>query len=430
MLTITDRTAEIARRFDGVRAFTENLCGPLVVEDYVVQTMDDVSPPKWHIAHVTWFFETFVLKKFDASYSEFHPQFGYLFNSYYESVGERWARPRRGHLSRPTVEQVYEYRHYVDEHFRRLVERLPAERAAEFCDVVEIGLHHEQQHQELLFTDLKHILAQSPLHPVYREDGAWVSGRSAADLRFVEFEGGVHEIGYATEDDGPFHYDNEGPRHRTYLEDFRLANRPVSCGEYIEFIRDGGYHDFRLWLSDGWAKVQNEGWRAPLYWEERDGKWFAFTLGGFREVDPNEPVCHVSFYEANAYATWAGRRLPTEAEWEVAARRQNLDPHAGNFADGSRCHPEPPDLGHSSDYSALLQMFGDVWEWTGSAYLPYPGYRPLDGALGEYNGKFMSDQMVLRGGSCATPRGHARASYRNFFQSYQRWQFSGLRLAE
>lgn len=396
--------------FTHVRAVTEALASPLSDADATVQSMDDASPAKWHLAHTTWFFETFVLRDL-AGYRVFDPAWSYLFNSYYEAEGPRHARPRRGMLTRPTLDQVRAYRAHVDAALATHWHILDADRRA----LVELGCHHEQQHQELLLTDILHLFAQNPLSPAYE-------GRRRAPaplppaLRWREGAEGVVEIGHA----GPgFAFDCEGPRHATLLTRHALADRPISAGEWIDFIEGGGYRDPRWWLSDGWAWVQREQIESPLYWQ-RDGAggWLSFGLDGLHPVDRAAPVTHVSFYEADAFASWAGARLPTEAEWESAAA--GLDPAAGNFLDGAGAvRPLPGDHG----------MFGGVWEWTGSAYRPYPGFRAAEGAVGEYNGKFMSGQFVLRGGSCATPRGHVRASYRNFFYPHQRWQFTGVRLA-
>jgi ergothioneine biosynthesis protein EgtB len=413
----------LASRYQAVRGFTKRLCEPLAVEDYVIQSMPDVSPTKWHLAHTSWFFETFLLTPSLPGYEPFHPQFSYLFNSYYHAVGERHCRPRRGLLSRPTVEEVYQYRAHVD---RAMLGLLCGreEALADLAPLVEIGLHHEQQHQELLLTDIKHVFAANPLKPVYRER-AHEPHSAPATQDWLSYPGGVCEIGHSG---SGFAFDNETPRHRVLLEPFQLASRLVTNDEYRGFIEDGGYRRPELWLSDGWSAVQTEQWDAPLYWELQDGRWCLMTLAGMREVDPAEPVCHVSFYEADAFATWAGARLPGEAEWEIAAAAAPIE---GNFADDGRLHPLPHPEGTrpGTPSNSPGQLFGDVWEWTSSAYRPYPGFRPLPGALGEYNGKFMCSQMVLRGGSCATPRSHIRATYRNFFPPGARWQFSGLRLA-
>lgn len=411
-----DAPAQLWQRYLEVRARTEALCQPLATEDYGVQTLPQVSPPKWHLAHTSWFFETFLLKPYLNGYQEFDPAFAHLFNSYYETVGSFHPRPERGLLARPTVDQVYRYRGHVDEHMGRLLAR--PRHADGVLSRTEIGLHHEQQHQELLLTDIKHIFAYNPLRPVYRELPE--APGAAASVQAVAMQGGIHELGHGGEG---FGYDNEFPRHRVYLNDYHLYSRPVTNGEYLEFMDAEGYRRPELWLAEGWNAVQRCGWQAPLYWEQREqGEWWYMTLGGMRPVDPDAPVCHVSFYEAEAYARWAGRRLPTEAEWEVAAARESI---AGNLCERGFLQPVP-----EGEAGGFQQLFGDVWEWTASAYGPYPGFRPAPGALGEYNGKFMSGQMVLRGGSCATPESHLRACYRNFFHPHERWQFSGLRLAE
>ena len=410
------------KRYRSVRRTSERICRPLATEDYVVQTMSDVSPPKWHLAHASWFFETFLLVPRQLGYRPFHPAYGYLFNSYYEQLGERHPRPGRGLLSRPTVDEIYRYRAHVDEAMLRLIDDAvpgPLE------SLLELGLHHEQQHQELLLADIKHILAQNPLRPVYQSmNGSTGEGIEAGQARssgeWISCGGGVTPIGH---DGSGFAYDNESPRHHVYLEPYRLASRPVTNGEYIEFMEAGGYGNPRHWLSDGWALAREQGWRSPYYWELGRGKPRQMTLSGMRPVDENEPVCHVSYYEAAAYAAWRGKRLPTEAEWEAAAVHVS---RKGNFLDQGRLHPGLV----SSEGGGLAQMFGDVWEWTQSAYSPYPGFRAAEGAVGEYNGKFMCNQFVLRGGSCATPQDHIRVTYRNFFPPQARWQFAGFRLAD
>ncbi len=399
-------------RYQQVRQVSDRICKPLEIEDYVVQSMPDVSPPKWHLAHTTWFFETFLLVPHLPGYEVFHPQFGYLFNSYYEAVGDRHPRHHRGLLSRPTVPEVYNYRSHVD---RSMAILLATTTKPHITSLVTLGLHHEQQHQELLLTDIKHILALNPLHPVYRSDLAAHSRATANNYQWLEYSGGVYEIGHQGDD---FAFDNELPRHKTYLQDYRLANRLVTNGEYLEFIEAGGYRQSKYWLAEGWATVQNLQWQAPLYWKKIGGEWWVMTLGGLSKLNENEPVCHISFYEADAYATWRGRRLPTEAEWEVAVVDE---PMQGNFLESDLLDPLPAIDSH--------QFFGDVWEWTQSAYLPYPGFEIAEGAIGEYNGKFMCNQMVLRGGSCITSRSHMRSTYRNFFPTATRWQFTGIRLA-
>lgn len=397
-------------RYREVRHLSEHLCEPLAVEDYGLQSMPDCSPPKWHLAHTTWFFETFVLAEHEPNFQPHHPQFRMLFNSYYEAVGDRWPRPARGLLSRPTVAEVHAYRRAVDERMGRVLERA----AEAVAPLVELGLNHEQQHQELLLTDLKHALGLNPLHPVYAPPGPAVPA-AATPQRWQAHAARVQSIGFAGEG---FAFDNESPRHRVFVESFEIAARPATVGEYLAFMEDGGYDRPTLWLSDGWAARQLNGWTAPLYWERTTDGWSIFTLGGMRQIDPSEPVCHVSYYEADAFARWAGARLPTEAEWEVAVANRDV---AGNFLDSGRFHPAPETGGG--------QYFGDVWEWTASPYTAYPGYRPAAGALGEYNGKFMCNQLVLRGGSCVTPAGHVRPTYRNFFPPSARWQFSGIRFA-
>ena len=411
--------AHAVERYAAVRAFSEQLCAPLAIEDFVVQTIPDVSPAKWHLAHVSWFFETFLLIPEKPGYRPCHPDYGYLFNSYYEAVGSRHPRPERGLLSRPTVAEVYAYRAHVDAAMRALIPALDDRAWARLAPLVALGLNHEQQHQELMLTDLKHVLGHNPLHPPYRDDLP-IANAQAPELGWVGFNGGIEEIGHR---EGGFAFDNESPRHEALIRDFRLANRPVTNAEWLAFMADDGYGRAELWLSDGWTTVQAEAWRAPLYWELRGSEWRIMTLGGLRAVNPEEPVCHVSYYEADAYARWVDKRLPREAEWEVAARGAPLE---GNFAGDGLLHPAPPREANG----ALVQLYGDVWEWTGSPYAPYPGFAPAPGAVGEYNGKFMSNQVVLRGGSCATSRDHIRPTYRNFFYPGQRWQFSGLRLAE
>jgi ergothioneine biosynthesis protein EgtB len=378
--------------------------------------MPDASPVKWHLAHTSWFFETFLLEAQLAGYRPFDARFRVLFNSYYVQVGARHPRPERGLVSRPGLDQVLAYRAHVDAALARWLHSAPPAEAA--LDLLELGLHHEQQHQELILTDLKHLFSRNPLRPVYRAASEVPRNGAAAALRWMSHPAGMREIGH---DGSRFCFDNERPRHRIYLPAFALAARPVTNGEYLEFMRDGGYTRPELWLSDGWDTCQAQQWHAPAYWEAGAQGWETFTLHGMRRVDPDEPVCHVSFYEADAYARWAGARLPTEAEWEAAAAGEAVQ---GNFVESGALHPCPAAAG-----SGLLQLFGDVWEWTGSAYLGYPGYRPAAGAVGEYNGKFMVNQFVLRGGSCATPATHVRATYRNFFGPAARWQFSGVRLA-
>jgi ergothioneine biosynthesis protein EgtB len=401
---------DLGRVYQTVRERTVALCAPLTVEDHVVQSMPDASPAKWHLAHTTWFFEELVLgsEPFDA-------EFRRLFNSYYEAVGPRIDRAARGALTRPSLERVHAYRAAID----RRIQQALAERMLDQGALarLELGLHHEEQHQELILTDVAHAFATQPLRPAYRSD--LVRARAATEpdpLRFRAFEGGVVEIGAGEEG---FAFDNERPRHAVLAQPFSLATRPISNAEVLEFIAAGGYREPRFWLSDGWHTVQREGWRAPLYWDDDGCQW---EPAGVRPIDPGETACHLSLYEADAIARFLGARLPTEVEWEIAAR--GLAPSSGNFADDDRLHPSRADA-----REGLAQMFGDVWEWTSSSYSPYPGFRPVEGALGEYNGKFMCGQQVLRGGSCFTPRGHVRATYRNFFPPAARWQMSGARVA-
>ncbi len=406
---------KLAERYRAIRRATEELADGLSPEDCSVQSMDDASPVKWHLAHTTWFFESFWLERFEAPHRPFRREFRELFNSYYQAVAEPFARPRRSVLSRPGFSEVLAWRADVDARALALL-ATPAAEDAEFASVFELGLQHEQQHQELILTDLKHALASSPLRPIYRSRETAAAG-VAAPLAFVSLAEGLREIGHAGTD---FCFDNERPRHRVFIHAFELATRLVTNAEFDEFRRDGGYRRPELWLADGWDAVQRNGWQAPLYWEEVDGELHEYTLTGRRPLRPAEPVCHVSFYEAEAFARWAEARLPTESEFEAAAAPLAAE---GNFVESGRLHPAP------AVRSGLTQLFGDVWEWTRSAYAPFPGYRAPAGALGEYNGKFMCNQLVLRGGSCVTPRSHIRASYRNFFPPGARWQFTGIRLA-
>jgi ergothioneine biosynthesis protein EgtB len=405
---------EISLRYQKIRADSLRIVVPLTAEDCVAQSMPDASPAKWHLAHTSWFFEQFVLRPHLPGYRVFDRQFEYLFNSYYDSVGPRHARPERGLLTRPPLTEVRDYRHHVDEHMLRV---LASARAPE--PVIELGLNHEQQHQELTLTDVKHLVSRNALEPAYRRDLARPTGdeKRATTPEWSRFDAGLREIG--ADGRSGFCFDNETPRHNVWVDSYELANQPVTNAEFRQFVRDGGYDEPRLWLSDGWMSAQREGWRRPLYWSE--GLDSEFTLGGRRELDPDSPACHVSYYEADAFARWAGARLPSEAEWEIAAADR---PVTGNLLHADLLNPTP-----ASDSETPAKLFGDVWEWTASPYTPYPGFRPTDGALGEYNGKFMCNQLVLRGGSCATPAGHVRASYRNFFYPSARWQFSGLRLA-
>jgi ergothioneine biosynthesis protein EgtB len=410
----------IESRLFKTRRLSVELAEPLSAEDMTVQAMDDASPTKWHLAHVTWFFETFILSKHLPGYQAFDETFNYCFNSYYESQGARQPRPKRGLLTRPSSQRVFAYRAHVDDALAKLLARGVAP-TSPIARLVEVGINHEQQHQELLLTDILALFAASPLRPAYAPASSPMRSAAPEPMRFIEFPGGLGKIGH---DGKGFAWDNELPRHDALVHAFQLAERLVTNAEWLQFMADGGYGTASLWLADGWGLINREGWRAPLYWQEQDGAWFAMSLNGLKPVDAASPVTHVSYYEADAFARWAGKRLPTEFEWELAA--EGL-PVTGNTLGRRALRPLPAE-GPAGD-GKPRQMFGDVWEWTQSAYLPYPGYRPPAGALGEYNGKFMVSQHVLRGGSCATPDGHTRASYRNFFYPHQRWQFTGLRLA-
>lgn len=409
-------TRSLSERFETVRRLSEELAGGLTAEDQCIQSMPDASPTKWHLAHTSWFFERVVLQECARNYVPLNARYDYLFNSYYEGLGPRHPRPQRGLLSRPSGADILAYRRHVDEAVIALLERGDPEVER----LVLLGLHHEQQHQELILTDIKHAFFVNPLHPSFAAPQPQGVVAEPAPAAFVPCDGGVVQVGAK---DGAFSFDNEGPAHRVLLQPFRMAARPVTCGEYSAFIEEGGYRRPEFWLSDGWALAQRENWRAPLYWQEHGGEWQVFTLRGERPLDKSAPVAHVSFFEAAAFAAWAGKRLPTEFEWEAAVGSQ---PVVGNLLEQRHYEPRAATI----EGAGLSQAFGDVWEWTRSSYDPYPGYRPFDGALAEYNGKFMSGQMVLRGGSCATPETHIRASYRNFFPPSARWQFSGFRLAE
>ena len=412
----------LPQRYAEVRGITVALAAPLSPEDCQVQSMPDASPTKWHLAHITWFFETFILERSEPAFKAADPRYRVLFNSYYQGIGEMHPRAQRGLITRPTFAEVIAYRADVDERMQRVLSARGDD--AELTALVTLGLHHEQQHQELLLTDIKHALSLSPGHEAYARRWPMTSVQ-AQPLRWLGFEGGLIEHGHDALLDGSFCFDNETPRHRAYTAPFELASRPVSYGDYLAFMADGGYRRPELWLSMGWDWVRSGQRSAPLYWRDHQGLWRHHTLQGLVDIDPRTPVCHLSYFEADAYARWADARLPTEVEWEYAARQQAPATHP-NFADRGAFHPLP-----SEDDSGVgaVQMFGDVWEWTQSSYGAYPGYKPLPGAVGEYNGKFMCNQYVLRGGSCATPAGHVRASYRNFFPPEAQWQFSGLRLA-
>ena len=423
--TAASKAETLNQRLSAVRKFTQTICEPLETEDYVVQSMPDVSPTRWHLAHTTWFFETFVLKPHLAGYQSKNDAFEYLFNSYYNAVGKPFPRSQRGLLSRPTVKEVWEYRAAVDD---ALATFSDSEISPDLAAVIELGIQHEQQHQELMLTDIKHVLSCNPLYPAYDK----TSTRSPAETlnsgksNWYPFAGGVRAFGSEGND---FCFDNELPRHDALVQDYHLQDRLVTCREYLEFVNDGGYTRPEFWLSMGWGTVEQQQWAAPLYWTKQNGAWHEFTMAGLRPLDLDQPVCHVSYFEADAFARWAGHRLPTEFEWENAASSLPTD---GNFAESKRFHPKAADHFASSKNSSseLHQFYGDVWEWTSSQYTAYPGYQPPSGALGEYNGKFMCNQFVLRGGSCVTSQSHIRSTYRNFFPPEARWQFTGIRLAK
>ena len=418
LLPDTPASLTLADRLFETRSTSMELAAPLSAEDMTVQAMEDASPTKWHLAHVTWFFETFLLKTYLRGYREFDPTFNYCFNSYYEALGPRQPRPNRGLLTRPSAERVIAYRAHVDEALDKLLAKSTGN-GAEIGRLIEIGINHEQQHQELLLTDILALFAANPLRPAYHQRKPAESPVGGGTAGWVEFEGGIRSVG---QEGSGYFWDNEGPRHTVLIHPFRLADRLVTNAEWLEFIRDGGYRTASLWLADGWSLFNREEWQAPRYWEEHDGGWQQMTLSGLQPIELDAPVCHVSYYEADAFARWTGMRLPTEFEWEVAAAGL---PATGNMLATRALRPLPAPPARNGE---LRQMFGDVWEWTASAYLAYPGYRPPAGAIGEYNGKFMVGQHVLRGASCATPDGHSRATYRNFFYPHQRWQFLGLRL--
>jgi ergothioneine biosynthesis protein EgtB len=418
---------EMRCRFEHIRRFTRTLVEPLTPDDCMVQSMPDASPAKWHLAHTAWFFETLVLKAAISDYQPLDPQFEFLFNSYYNTIGPQYEKPKRCLLSRPTLDEVLRYREGIDERMLALLHGAERDvRLAAFLPLIELGLNHEQQHQELILADIKHAFACNPLRPAYGGSAAEAQRIAARPaVEWLAHEAGVYWIGF---EGGGFCYDNERPQHRVFLDAFALASRLVTCGEYLAFMEDGGYRRPELWLSDGWAAASAQQWIAPLYWQREDDRWMLYTLGGMRAVDPHEPVGHVSFYEADAYARWADARLPTEQEWEACATTHG-SVGEGNFIESGRMHPVPAGGLDARLPKRGAQFFGDVWEWTASPYVAYPGYRPPPGAVGEYNAKFMCNQMVLRGGSCATPQSHIRATYRNFFPPHARWQFTGIRVA-
>lgn len=423
-------TAEyLLNRYQTVRGFTEKICEPLAIEDYMLQSMEDVSPTKWHIAHTSWFFEQFVLLNGLPDYEAFNETYFYLFNSYYVAAGQRHCRPKRGLISRPTVAEVFAYRHHIDKNMAEMIKGLEGERLDHWAEIIELGTHHEQQHQELMLTDIKHNLSINPLLPTLIESAAETPRTQTIPLKWIEFDEGVYEIGFKNDDD-QFLFDNELPLHRTFVEPFALTNRLITNGEWIEFIEDEGYTRHDLWLTAGFGLAVKEEWDSPLYWQKGNGKddtqnWYIFTLGGLKKVNQAEPVTHITYYEADAFARWADARLPTEFEWEIASHGL---PTAGNFVEDGQFHPMP--VSESADPDQLHQMFGDVWEWTQSHYSPYPGFKTVEGALGEYNGKFMANQFVLRGGSVATSETHIRPTYRNFWHPDTAFQFTGLRLAK
>lgn len=412
----TRRAEALWERYEQVRNVSNSLARDLEPEDCVVQSMPDVSPTKWHLAHTTWFFETFLLKNWQKNYRPAIPEYAFLFNSYYNAAGAMHRRDLRGLISRPTVSESFRYRANIDREIEELVRSASESLLDEIEPIIELGIHHEQQHQELLLTDIKHVLAQNPLRPIFRRRTNEKTSK-AAPLSFIDFEERLAVIGHGNAE---FSYDNEGPQHRALIPGFSLGSRLVTCGEYLRFMEADGYRRPEFWLSLGWMTLNEQRWEAPLYWEKQDDSWWQFTLSGFRPIDENEPVTHVSYFEADAFANWSGARLPTEFEWESVAQER---PIRGNFVESELFHPAP------AQAEGLTQLFGDVWEWTRSSYSPYPGYRAAPGALGEYNGKFMCNQYVLRGGSCATSRTHIRPTYRNFFQPEKRWQFNGIRLA-
>lgn len=428
VLSHTNREA-LTAKFQRTRTQTERLTKPLAMEDFIPQPITDVSPPRWHLAHSTWFFEKFILEPFEPGYKLHHPTYNLLFNSYYLQAGDRWQRAKRGHLTRPTVNEIFTYREAVNERLSHLLELADDNTWEKIKPILNLGINHEQQHQELLIYDLKYILCNNPMEPVYNTLNPEAIDNTSTDLpnnyhEFLSVEGGVYSVGHQNPEH--FAYDNEEPAHEVLLPSFTLRRGLVTNAEVAEFISDGGYQKATLWLDDAWSWLQQEELSAPLYWHKVDGDWHEMTLNGLRPLNPNAPVTHISFYEAEAFATWAGYRLPTEFEWEVAAQKIPMAPASGNFQEQEVFHPIPPQsLGDD-----IYQLMGDVWEWTYSAYLPYPGFKVVEGALGEYNGKFMINQMVLRGGSCATPKDHIRHTYRNFFHPDKRWIFSGIRLAK
>lgn len=422
LLQVETAVSSQLARFQTIRKQTEEICAPLMPEDTVVQPIVDVSPPKWHLAHTSWFFETFILQKYQPGYAVFHPKYNFLFNSYYNSIGSRVMRNQRGTLSRPSLDEVYQYRAYINEQMQEFLNTASETILAEIKPLVELGLQHEQQHQELLVTDIKYILSTNPLLPAYNSKPTKTVFSAPPKPEMLSVKGGLYEIGYQGQD---FCFDNELGVHQVYVADFKIRNQLVTNGEYLEFMNDGGYQDFRHWLGEGFELGKEEHWEAPLYWVKTDDTWQHFTLYGLQEIDLNAPVTHISFYEANAYASWAGKRLLTEFEWEAACQQFKPEIKNGIFLESKTLQPAV-----AAENEICHQLLGTAWEWTYSAYHPYPNYSKAPGALGEYNGKFMINQMVLRGGSLATPQSHIRPTYRNFFHPDKRWQFTGIRLAE
>ncbi|WP_347985783.1 ergothioneine biosynthesis protein EgtB [Methylomonas sp. AM2-LC] len=414
----TDTCKLLLGRFVRIRAVSKSLCATLEIEDYCVQTMQNVSPPKWHLAHTTWFFEQFILLPYLTAYQAYHPGFAYLFNSYYETLGSFFPRHARGSLSRPTVVEIYNYRQHVESALQELVSNPPEQYVLEICQRLALGIEHEIQHQELLLMDIKYNFFVNPLKPTYAKQTSLSEISFLMEMGWQEYAVEIVETGHQGDS---FCFDNERPKHKSFLQDFKLANRLVTNTEYLAFIDDAGYERAALWLADGWQTINTQAWHAPLYWFKEQGDWWQFTLSGIQSLDPNQPVAHISYYEADAYARWLGKRLPTEQEWESVAVSLPIE---GNFLESGVLHPQ------AAQYSGMTQLFGDLWEWTQSPYTAYPGFKPLPDSLGEYNAKFMSNQMVLRGGCCATALEHIRPSYRNFYHPDDRWLFSGLRLAE
>ena len=428
MLSLESSRNDLIKKFLDTRSRTEVMCEPLSIEDMCIQASDFASPVKWMLGHVTWFFDNFILKTYNNNFKSPNENYYYLFNSYYLSSGIPYARPCRGTISRPTVEEVYNYRHTITDQMKEFIDSVDDQLYSNLYPLINLGINHEQQHQELFYTDLKYNFSVNPMYPIYKESKKFLTKTELPDLQFIDFTGGIVDIGYSGNE---FHFDNEGPSHKTYLHDFKLANRLVTNREYINFLNDGGYDAHKYWLSDAWNFISKNDWSHPLYWIDLDGEWCTYKLSGLQKLDLDEPVTHVSFYEADAYAKWAGKRLPTEFEWEHAARQSYYPLEYGPFADDETLHPISVRKEEVSDSKVkLYQLLGNVWEWTASPYQPYPGYRQLADGVGEYNGKFMNNQYVLRGGSIATPRNHIRIEYRNFFYPHARWQFTGIRLAD